>query len=51
MEEPAYVDMPVWYTHNISNIGDEILYAQFWINEWYDPTDSDTYFEPVVKDE
>ncbi len=27
------------------------LYAQFWINEWYDPTDSDTYFEPVVKDE
>ena len=50
-EEPAYVDMPVWYTHNISNIGDEILYAQFWINEWYDPTDSDTYFEPVVKDE
>ena len=32
-EEPAYVDMPVWYTHNISNIGDEILYAQFWINE------------------
>lgn len=44
---PAYVDMPVWYTHNISNIGDEILYAQFWINEWYDPNDGDTYFEPV----
>ena len=43
--------MPVLYTHNISNFGDEILYAHFWINEWYDPTDSDTYFEPVVKDE
>ena len=49
-DQPAYVDMPVWYTHNISNIGDEILYAQFWINEWYDPNDGDTYFEPVVKE-
>lgn len=46
-EEPAYVDMPVWYTHNISNIGTEDMYAQFWINEWYDPADGDTYFEPV----
>lgn len=45
--EPAYVDMPVWYTHNITNIGDEELYTQFWINEWYDPEDGDTYFEPV----
>lgn len=49
-ERPAYVDMPVWYTHNISNIGDEILYAQFWINEWYDPDDGDTYFEPVEQE-
>lgn len=45
--EPSYVDMPVWYTHNISNIGDEELYTQFWINEWYDPSDGDTYFETV----
>lgn len=45
--QPAYVDMPVWYTHNITNIGDEELYTQFWINEWYDPADGDTYFEPV----
>lgn len=45
--EPCYVDMPVWYTHNITNIGDEELYTQFWINEWYDPTDGDTYFETV----
>lgn len=44
---PCYVDMPVWYTHNISNIGDEELYTQFWINEWYDPSDGDTYFETV----
>ena len=46
-EEPSYVDMPIWYTHNITNIGDDILYTQFWINEWYDPKDGDTFFEEV----
>jgi len=45
--EPAYVDMPIWYTHNIKNIGDEILYTNFWINEFYDVNDPDTYFENV----
>lgn len=45
--EPAYVDMPVWYTHNITNIGKDDLYTEFWINEWYDPNNSDTYFEKV----
>ncbi|TDD77010.1 polysaccharide biosynthesis C-terminal domain-containing protein [Flavobacterium caseinilyticum] len=46
-DEPSYVDMPIWYTHNIKNIGDEILYTNFWINEFYDPSDADTYFENV----
>lgn len=46
-ETPAYVDMPIWYAHNITNVGDEVLYTQFWINEWYDPKDGDTYFEMV----
>lgn len=46
-DEPAYVDMPVWYTHNIKNTGTEELYTIFWINEFYDPTDPDTYFENV----
>ena len=45
--EPSYVDMPIWYTHNITNIGDDELYTQFWINEWYDSSDGDTYFETV----
>jgi len=45
--EPSYVDMPVWYTHNITNIGNEELYTQFWINEWYNQEDGDTYFEEV----
>jgi len=45
--EPSYVDMPIWYTHNITNIGTEELYTQFWINEWYNPEDGDTFFEQV----
>jgi len=46
-KEPAYVDMPIWYTHNITNIGDEELITLFWINEPYDPENADTYFVNV----
>lgn len=46
-DKPAYVDMPIWYTHNIKNTGDEDLYTIFWINEFFDPNDPDTYFENV----
>jgi UDP-2-acetamido-2,6-beta-L-arabino-hexul-4-ose reductase len=46
-DEPSYVDMPIWYTHNIQNIGEETLYTIFWINEPYDASDPDTYFEVV----
>lgn len=45
--EPAYVDMPVWFTHNITNIGDEDLFTIFWISEFYDAEDPDTFFEKV----
>ncbi|QIL39205.1 SDR family oxidoreductase [Pedobacter sp. HDW13] len=45
--EPSYVDMPIWYTHNIKNIGEEELYTNFWINEFYDPADPDTFMEEV----
>ncbi len=44
---PSFVDMPVWYTHNITNIGEDELYTVFWINEFYDPADPDTFFEEV----
>ncbi len=44
---PAYVDMPIWYTHNITNIGDNELFTIFWISEFFDPKDPDTYFETV----
>jgi UDP-2-acetamido-2,6-beta-L-arabino-hexul-4-ose reductase len=46
-EDPAYVDMPIWYSHNIKNIGEEELYTMFWINEFYDANDPDTYLEKV----
>lgn len=46
-KEPSYVDMPIWYTHNITNIGKDELFTQFWINEWYDESNPDTYFEKV----
>lgn len=46
-DEPAYVDMPIWYTHNIKNIGEETLYTIFWINEAFDVNNPDTYFEIV----
>jgi UDP-2-acetamido-2,6-beta-L-arabino-hexul-4-ose reductase len=46
-DEPAYVDMPIWYTHNIKNIGEDTLYTIFWINEPFDANDPDTYFEVV----
>ena len=46
-QNPSYVDMPVWYTHNISNIGDEELITLFWINAPYDINNPDTYTEKV----
>ena len=49
-ENPSYVDMPIWYTHNITNIGQEELITIFWINEPYNPEDPDTWFEKVILD-
>lgn len=46
-KEPGFVDMPIWHTHNITNIGNEELYTIFWINEHFDAADPDTYFEKV----
>lgn len=46
-EQPSFVDMPVWYSHNITNVGNEELITLFWINEFFNPDDPDTYFEKV----
>jgi UDP-2-acetamido-2,6-beta-L-arabino-hexul-4-ose reductase len=44
---PSFVDMPVWYTHNITNTGMDDLYTIFWINESFNPEDPDTFYENV----
>lgn len=46
-QNPGYVDMPIWFTHNITNIGTEELYTIFWISEHYNQNDADTFFENV----
>ena len=45
--QPSFVDMPIWFTHNITNIGDDDLFTIFWINEHFNSADHDTYFEKV----
>jgi len=44
---PSYVDIPIWYTHSLKNIGDEQLVTIFWINEKYNPHNPDTFYENV----
>jgi UDP-2-acetamido-2,6-beta-L-arabino-hexul-4-ose reductase len=46
-ETPVIVDMPVYYTHNIQNIGSTDLLTLFWSNEIFDPEKPDTIFEEV----
>lgn len=44
---PSVVDMPIWFTHNIKNVGNDDVYTIFWISEHFDPNDTDTFFETV----
>lgn len=46
-DQPSWVEMPIYYTHNITNIGDSELVTLFWINEQFNPTDPDTFYEEV----
>ena len=46
-DTPVYIDMPTFATHNIRNTGTDELITAFWTNEIYDPTDPDTFPEPV----
>jgi UDP-2-acetamido-2,6-beta-L-arabino-hexul-4-ose reductase len=45
--EPSYVDIPIWHTYNITNIGYEDLYTQSWTNVWDQSKDADIYIESV----
>lgn len=46
-EKLEVVDIPVGYTHNITNIGNEDLITIMWANETFDKDKPDTYYEEV----
>lgn len=41
------VDIPVGYTHNIENLGEEDMVTIMWVNEIFDPEKPDTYYLEV----
>lgn len=43
------IDIPVGYTHSITNTGDTDLITLFWANEIFDSNSSDTFEEEVQK--
>jgi UDP-2-acetamido-2,6-beta-L-arabino-hexul-4-ose reductase len=46
-EQPAVVDMPTMWVHNITNIGDSEVTTLFWTHSLFDPEHPDTFWEPV----
>ncbi len=44
------VTIPVGYTHNIVNIGDDEMILAIWCNELFDKEHPDTYFKAVDED-
>lgn len=42
-ENRTVVDIPPGYAHNIENVGQSDLYTLMWINERFDPADTDAY--------
>lgn len=48
--EPGIVDIPVFCTHSITNVGSENLITLFWSNEIFNPSDPDTYHESVLEE-
>lgn len=45
--QAAIVDIPIFHTHNITNVGGGNLLTLFWTNEFFNSEDSDTYYEEV----
>lgn len=45
--DPSSVEMPIYYTHNITNTGKDDMLTLFWTNELFDPNDPDTFYEEV----
>tara|TARA_B110000003_G_scaffold217114_1_gene216587 strand:+ start:8017 stop:9141 length:1125 start_codon:yes stop_codon:yes gene_type:complete len=46
-KELSYVDIPIWHSHSITNIGSSDLLTVFWINEEYHLDTADTYINQV----
>jgi UDP-2-acetamido-2,6-beta-L-arabino-hexul-4-ose reductase len=46
--KPASIEMPIFYTHSIENVGSEDLLTLFWTNELFDKDDPDTFYENVL---
>jgi UDP-2-acetamido-2,6-beta-L-arabino-hexul-4-ose reductase len=48
-EELCVIDIPIGYTHSITNIGEDELVTLFWADEIFDPEAPDTF--PLAVDE
>lgn len=46
-EDPTIIDMPLNWTHNIKNTGNEEMGLVIWVNEVFDPENPDTFPEEV----
>lgn len=46
-EKLEVVDIPVGYTHNIENIGNNNMVTIMWVNEMFNPDNPDTYYLEV----
>lgn len=46
-QNPRIVQIPIFHTHNIENVGESDLHTLFWTNELYNPDDSDTFYKEV----
>lgn len=45
--DPTAVDMPIGWVHNITNTGNSDVLTQFWTNEIFNASDTDTFYEKV----
>jgi UDP-2-acetamido-2,6-beta-L-arabino-hexul-4-ose reductase len=49
-DNPAFVDMPTMWVHNIRNIGDTELITMFWTDQLLDAASPDQYPEPIAQE-
>jgi len=49
-DQPAFVDMPTLWVHNIRNVGDTELLTVFWADQLLDPKNPDQYPERVAQE-